>query len=120
MMEILKLLGAGFALMYATWFFYLMAMNLIKARDAGKLNGWAYGFGLPMVIVGVLMDVALNVFVGTVLFLELPQIDKLLFTARLGKHCGTQGWRGSVAHWICMNLLDPFDARGKHCDCDPK
>jgi hypothetical protein len=123
MIDILQYVKYGcyaFALMYVTWFFYLAAMNVIKVYKAGEIPALAKWLAYPFVIVGVLLDVVLNVTVGSVLFLELPEIGRLLFTARLGKHCGTSGFRGKIACFICKNLLDPFDPKGHHCDCDPK
>lgn len=102
-----------FLFLYLTWGVYVLVMNLIRTRDV--LTWQCKVFAYPIAVVGILMDVALNVFVGTALFLELPNIRQLLFTARLDKHLAATSWRGGIAQWICHNLLDPFDPSGKHC-----
>lgn len=97
-----------------TWLQYLAIMTLSRARDAGTLPGPAATIGTAILCIGYLCDFLLNVLVGTILFLELPR-EWLLSprVARLQK--GDAGYRQTVAAWICVNLLDPFDPSGCHC-----
>lgn len=104
--------GYGFLLMFATWVGYLSVMNLMQNK--AKLTLPAKCFAYPLAAVGVILDVACNLLVGTALFLELPK--EWLLTARLQRQIETgKPWRANLAHWLCSNLLDPFDARGYHC-----
>lgn len=40
---------------------------------------------------------------------------ELLVTSRLSRHAKGDGWRASVARWICVHLLDRLDPCGRHC-----
>lgn len=111
-MSALVLALTAFGSFYALWVFYICVMGLKRARDAGLLHPTARFFGLPVLVVGYLLDAFVNIFVMTALLLELPQ--ELTVTARLKRHIKTsQGWRLSVAKWF-IPLLDPFDVSGKH------
>lgn len=97
---------------YALWIFYIAVMGLKRAKDAGLLSGTAKALGFPVLIVGYLLDCFVNVFVMTVLFLELPQ--ETTVTSRLKRHNKTSsGWRKAVALWA-EPLLDPYDPSGNH------
>ena len=97
---------------YALWVFFIAAMGLKRAKDAGLLSATAKVLGYPVLIVGWLLDAFVNVFVMTVLLLELPQ--ELTVTARLKRHNRvTGGWRKAVARWA-EPLLDPYDPSGDH------
>ena len=102
----------GFALLYATWIFYLAVMNLKRAKDAGKLTLPAKVMGYPVLFVGLALDCLLNMTVCTFLFLELPKEG--LVTARLKRLAAGDGWRKVVAIWFAVNLLDTFDPSGRH------
>jgi formate hydrogenlyase subunit 3/multisubunit Na+/H+ antiporter MnhD subunit len=102
----------GLAGFYALWIFYLAVMNLKRARDAGLLNKTARVLGLPVLIVGYVLDAVLNIVFMTLVFLELP--EELTVTARLKRHIkDSQGWELALACWF-IPLLDPFDPSGSH------
>lgn len=107
------ILGAVGAL-YALWALYLAIMALQRAQQAGQLRGAAKWAALPVVLAGYLLDVAVNLVIGSCLFLEGPR--ELLVTDRLQRHiCAGQGWRQRLARWVCAELLDKFDPAGTHC-----
>lgn len=72
----------------------------------------------PFVALGFIMDVFANVFVASIIFLELPK--EWLVTTRLTKYKEQDkykyNWRKELADLVCRNLLDVFDPTGKHCD----
>jgi hypothetical protein len=104
------LIGLGST--YALWIFYLAVMSLKRAKDAGLLTATAKVLGYPVLVVGWLLDAFVNVFVMTMLLLEIPQ--ELTVTARLKRHNRvTGGWRKAVARWA-EPLLDPYDPSGDH------
>lgn len=127
MMAVLIVLGAGFGLMFATWFHYLAIMSLQHVRKTSTLNPWAYRFGMLILGAGYLLDFLSNILPLTVLMLEPPH--ELLVSARVSRHQRVNAswqdakglrryimkWRYSVAVWTCKNLLDPFDPSGCHC-----
>lgn len=95
------------ALTYATWILYLAVMNLSKAKKMGLLSKTALVLGMPVLIVGYLLDFLLNVLVMTVVLFELPR--ETTVTARLKRHHKeSDGWRLAVVHFF-EPLLDPFD-----------
>ena len=102
--------------LYALWIFYLAVMNLKRAKDAGTLPRTALWFGYPVLFAGLLIDLFVNVFVATFIFLDLPR--ELTMTARLKRYVRDQPgrWRAKVALWFAHNLLDVFDPSpsGKH------
>ena len=95
-----------------TWAAYLAVMNLERHEEMPKP---ARAVGYVVKVVGVLLDVALNL-TATVFFLDLPR--EWLLTDRLERYVADPGMekRGQVALWICHNFLDPFDPDGSHCD----
>ena len=99
------------ALIWGTWIFYLAVMNLLRHR--GTLSLPAKILGWPVVIVGVVLDVAINWCVASFVFVSPPK--EFLLTARLKRHIKNGGWRGRVAWWVCHNFLNAFDPGGMHC-----
>ena len=103
----------GFLLTYALWVFYLAVMNLKRVRDAGKLGKVALALGMPVLFVGLLLDLLANVLVFSILLLEIPQ--ETTVTARLKRHkAESTGWRLRVINWFASELLDHFDPSGTH------
>ena len=99
-------------LTYATWVFFLAVMHLAKAKKAGALTRTAVVLGMPVLVVGFLLDFLLNVTVMSLVLLELPQ--ELTVSARLKRHhAESSGWRLAVALWF-EPLLDPYDPDGDH------
>jgi hypothetical protein len=109
------LYSAGtYALAVVTWIFYLAVMALIPHRH--NLRPVAKAHAYLLVGVGLVLDVALNVIVATVMFLEPPHPRRMLLTARLSYHTSrNHGWRTRLAKYLCSRLLDQFDPRGRHC-----
>jgi len=103
----------GFLLTYALWVFYLAVMNLKRVKDAGKLGKVALTLGMPVLFVGLLLDLLANVLVFSILLLEIPQ--ETTVTARLKRHKReSTGWRLRVTEWFASELLDHFDPSGVH------
>ena len=115
---IIELLVGALASVYALWFFYLAIMNLKRGMEAGRMTPLAKVFGYGLAVPGFLLDIAVNVTVGTVLFLELPHYKRLTLSARMSYHYqpGSTAWRSRLAHWFAANLLDPYDPSGQHID----
>lgn len=104
---------AAFGLTYALWVFYLAVMNLKRVKDAGKLGKVALFFGMPVLAVGLVLDLLVNVLVVSIVLLEIPQ--ETTVTARLKRHKQeSTGWRLKVTNWLASELLDHFDPSGTH------
>ena len=92
---------------------YVYVMGLKRARDEDRLTWPVYIFAVPTIAIMLPFYVALNLTVGTLLFLELPR--SLQFTARCQRHMRDDTWRGKQARWWCRHFLDPYDPAGTHC-----
>ncbi len=100
---------------YVLWLFYLAVMNLYRAKKAKQISDVALWLGYPILIIGALIDLMVNVLLMTLIFAEWPR--ELLVTKRLERHVKVkQGWRSKLAYWTCHNLLNAFDPSGDHCD----
>lgn len=105
-------LVVSFLLTYALWLFYIAVMNLKRVRDEGKLSQFAAVLGYPVLFIGLVLDLAVNVLVMTPLLMELPQ--EMTVTSRLKRHRATSdGWRLSIVMFL-KPILDPFDPSGTH------
>ena len=102
-----------FLAVYALWGVFVLVMGLQRAREAGTLTRVSLILGTPFVVVGYLLDVAVNVTVCTVVFLDPPR--EATVTARLKRYLANGSrWRRYIAEWIALHLLDSFDPSGKH------
>ena len=117
----LVVMVAMFYTMMNTWSQYLAVMHLKEERDRLVAEGKDFStpqkvFAYPVLVRGLLWDVFLNLFVGTICFFELPRYDKkeFLFTGRVSRWNDTGGMRGDQARWWCREFLDPFE-KGGHC-----
>lgn len=97
---------------YLLWIFYLAVMNLKRARDAGRLHRVAAWLGLPVLVVGYVLDVLVQVVPATIVFFDPPR--ELLLTTRLKRYKDRTDWRGKVSAFMADVLLDDFDPSGKH------
>lgn len=106
----------AFSVLWLTAVFYVAVMHFKQVRDSGvldTLNWTSRAIAYLTLYVGLVLDLLLNIFVMTVVFVEPPK--ELLTTSRIRRHkFGQSVWRKRVAIWFCRNFLSPFDA--KHCE----
>jgi hypothetical protein len=113
-----KFMTAGFALtvflsVYTLWLFFLASMVLIAARKKGTLSKPALVLGIPVIGLGLLIDVSVNVML-TAVFMEATK--EWTVSQRLSRYkAEASGWRYKIAKFICENFLDTFDPSGCHC-----
>ena len=94
------------------WILYYIVMGLKRRRDY-LIARWYLRYPVTLFIYfGVLVDVVYNLTVGSIIFAQWPK--ELLFTSRLERNKGSQGWRSKLANSLC-NLLDKADPSGDHC-----
>lgn len=109
----MKTIALWFIITWLLWVFYLAVMNLRRVDKMGKLGITATGLGMPALIIGLVLDLLVNVVVMTILMLELPR--ETTVTARLKRHKReSTGWRLKVTEWLASELLDSFDPDGRH------
>lgn len=103
---------ASFVVLYALYVFYSAVMNIKRVRDAGKLTTMGKVFGYPTLVIGLALDLLVNVFVMSIIMLELPR--EFTVTSRLKRHhAKSTGWRLAVVLFF-EPLLDPLDPSGDH------
>jgi hypothetical protein len=106
--NILIVLGAT----YALYVFYAAVMNIKRVRDAGKLTWMGKALGYPTLVIGLLLDLFVNLTLMTLVLLELPR--ELTVTSRLKRHHKeSKGWRLAVVKFF-EPVLDPLDPSGDH------
>ena len=111
MSAVLTYIALAFGVTYLLYVFYAAVMNIKRVRDMGKLSPIGYAFGYPTLLIGYALDVLCNVFVMSLVFLELPK--ETTVTARFKRHNKGTGWRKRVAQFF-EPLLDPLDPSGDH------
>lgn len=115
-MTVTQILLAFALLWYGLYVAFLAYCAIMVANRNGKLKAtpWPVRWTAYSIIgVAVVLDVAFNVTIGSLLFLEAPNLRQPLFTQRCKSHLDDAGWRGDRARWICSGWLNPFDAG--HC-----
>jgi len=109
----------GAMLMNLTLIFFIAIMKLRDMKDAGQITGVLKWFGHFNLVIGLILDVLVNIFPATFVFFELPRLrDKeWLTTARLSRiiKTGDVTWRYGLAMWFCKELLSKFDSTKRHC-----
>jgi len=98
----------------ATMIFFIAIMHCKKLLDDQTEEFtlfWKIHI-VPIGIVGVVLDILFNIFIGSVIFLERPH--ELLFTARCARHKRyvlgqAVTWRMRLARFMCrqLNQIDP-------------
>jgi hypothetical protein len=111
--QLVVVLGWGAGAVYALWLFFLATMSIMRAWRAQTLKPVAMMMAAPILLVALVLDVAVNVLVATVVFVAWPQ--EWLVTRRLVRYIDKpQGWRTRLALWGTSHLLDMFDPSGLH------
>lgn len=110
MIDIILLIIAGYLLLSFTFVFYIAVMHMKKLKDEIDLR--VKVIAGPAVIIGLGFYLILNITVGTVLFLQVP--NSLQFTSRCERNLKKRdgSWRYLQAVWWC-DLLSIFDR--PHC-----
>ena len=92
-------------------------LNIARKVAPEKITVPVYVFGVPALLLFLIGDVVVNL-IMSIIFLQLPRLDQLLFTARLSHNANHgKGYRKPLARWFCKELLDRFDFKEKHCEC---
>lgn len=108
---IILVLVIGLLFFYAL---YLAVMSLYRCHLAGTMPLAAKLLGYPILGVGLLVDILMNISLFSIFFAEFPR--EWLVTSRLKRHIDKPGYRGWLSGYLCHNILSPFDPTGDHCD----
>lgn len=105
----------AFVAVYLLWVYYLACMALLRAHRENKITPLCKMPGYITLLIGLVLDVLVNLLVMTVVFMDFPR--ELLFTSRLKRLRAHGTWyRQWLAGWCCRHYLNPFDMTGDHCD----
>ncbi len=112
MTSFIAYIGLSLAITYGLYVFYCAVMNIKRVRDMGKLTKLGMAFGYPTLVIGLVLDLLVNVFVMTIIMVELPR--EFTVTSRLKRHnANSTGWRLAVVKFF-EPVLDPLDPSGDH------
>lgn len=104
--------GVTLALTYALYIVYGSVMNIQRVRNNGLLTTFGKVLGYPTLIIGLVLDLLVNLLLMTPLMFELP--EEFTVTSRLKRHhAESAGWRLAVVKFF-EPVLDPLDPRGDH------
>lgn len=92
--------------LFILWAMFVVVMTMAQLRGAGRLSQLMIDVGLSMVAVGLVWDVLCNIFIASVVFLELPL--EATVSARLHRLVATDGWRAKLAIWFAEVTMNPF------------
>ncbi|MEY8688316.1 MAG: hypothetical protein AB9M53_00370 [Leptothrix sp. (in: b-proteobacteria)] len=114
---ILATAGLAALAVWAFWLLYVICMAFYAAKLEGNLVSWNLYMAAPVLVVGLLFDVAFQYLVATFWFQDWPAKGEHLVTQRLQRYRTSEpdSWRGARAKRICELRLNPFDPRRKHC-----
>lgn len=104
-------IGLSLAITYGLYVFYCAVMNIKRVRDMGKLTALGKVLGYPTLVIGLVLDLAVNVLVMSIILLEIPR--EWTVTSRLKRHQASTGWRLAVVKFF-EPVLDPLDPSGDH------
>ena len=90
--------------------FYIAVMTLKRVRES--LDWQEKVLAYPAVLIGLAIDVAVNVVVGSVIFFDLPR--ELTLTARMKRLKKGNGYRARLASSVCKRI-NKYDPDGPHC-----
>lgn len=107
-------------LLYAGYLAYCTANRLKDSGRLAELPWVVRGHMYAIVYVALILDILFNVIVGSLVFVEAPEIRRLTFTARCKKWKTYVGpatplvrWRIAVAVFVCDSWLNPGEPG--HC-----
>ena len=91
--------------------FYLMFNRMPEYTVAGKRPWYWWLVAVP----GVVVDLFVNFYIGTIIFLQLPDLNRGFLSARMDYLILHDfGWRGRLAIKIVGALLEPYDKTKQH------
>ena len=121
-------------LIYALWPLYVFTMAMLRAKEDGKTNVFAWILAAPIVLTALLLDVMLNYTLFAILTWDFPRMEwrgfnlrvegwfpkvqfpvegEWTFSQRLSRLAKDATWKGSVARWLAEMLLDPYSHDGE-------
>jgi hypothetical protein len=98
-------IGAPIAV-FILWVMFVIVMTMAQLRDAGRLSPLMINVGLTIAYVGLVWDVLCNIFIASVVFLEVP--FEATVSARMRRLVTTVGWRADLAIWFAEVTMNPF------------
>lgn len=96
------------AVLFLLWGMFVIVMTMEQLRDAGRLAPGMIRFGEAFASVGLVLDVYCNMIPASIVFLEPP--SEATVSARLRRLVAdeSESWRGQLARWFAVVLMNPF------------
>lgn len=108
-MTFLLIPAAALVLLFIFWLLWIVVMGLSRAKDEGRLTQPVIFFGTAVAYGALVFDVLCNIFICTILFLEVTNyIKEPTLSARVRRLVFASGWRQKLALWIAVDLINPF------------
>ena len=101
-------------ILWSLWILYVAMMNIERSSMQNALPWQAKLMVYPTMLVFDIIEFIANVFVCTLIFLDIPR--ELTVSDRLRRYYINQersGWRMVIVNFI-KPMLDPFDHKGPH------
>lgn len=97
----------------ALFVLYVIGMRMKWRHENGKMEWYHWIWAVPTFIVGVPLNVFLNITLLTVIYWELPQ--EWTMSKRFNRHADDEGdWREKLAYIVCSRILNKYDP----CHCE--
>ena len=93
----------------------MYVMGVKRVRDRGALTKLSYTLSLPILVVGVVVDVLVNQFYMAVICLDFAHLGTV--TSRMKgykRNASATAWQKAVSAWIEKHIDDFDDAPGGH------
>lgn len=93
---------------------YVYVMGVKRTRDRGTLTPLTYYLSLPILVIGVLVDVIVNQLYFSVLCLDFTHWGTVTSRMKRYKHRKGTRWQKKVSAWIEYHIDDYDDIPGGH------
>jgi hypothetical protein len=117
MEQLIYILLGVYPTLLLLWVLYVFTMALKRAKENGLLHPVALVIGSSIAAPAYILDIAVNLTIGTVLFLDFPR--EWTLSARMSRLYvpGSTAWRSKLSAIFAVIFLDPFDPNPKgHID----
>lgn len=113
-MSLIYVLIVAVLCIWPLWVIYVAVMRLQMVRDTVGLTLGQKVLGYPALILGLALDLLVNVVIGSIVLLEVPQ--EYTLSRRLWRLSNDEAetWRRTAARWVRKEMLDSIDPRGYH------
>jgi hypothetical protein len=108
-------LAVGLVLFYILFLSYVFVMGVKRVRDRGTLTKFSYTLSLPILAIGILIDVLVNQLYMSFICLDFTHIGTVTSRMKQYKYDDSAtDWQKAVSAWIESHIDDFDDTPGGH------